>query len=392
MVLKLLLFLGTFWLLLFGGHYLLYVAAVRYFSIANGALKTLLFSSLTFLSLSFIGSFFLVHWRPNGFTASFYMGAGAWTGLFVNLLMAAGLTWVVAGILRWMGSNPNTRIIAAIGIAAAVGVTIYGMYNAFHPKVTEVEVRLKSLPEQWKGKSIVQLSDVHLGHVHGIRFLKRVVQQVNGLEPDLVVITGDLFDGMGGRYDEFVPWLNELRAKNGVFFITGNHETYVGLPMALHTLQKTPIRVLQNELVEIDGLQIVGVSYPGLDSLRHERFIQHLKDTRSAGSPRILLFHTPTNLSLGNGENPRRHAGTYWFPDTSLEMNREIGADLQLSGHTHRGQVFPFGYLTRLIYSRYDYGLRQNRDLALYTTSGVGTWGPPMRTENSSEILHLTLR
>jgi hypothetical protein len=392
MVLKLLLFLGTAWLLLLGGHYLLYLAAVRYFSITSSSLKIVLFSSLTFLSLSFIGSFFLVHWKPGWFTAYFYTAAGAWTGLFVNLLLAAAIAWLLIGLLRLTGLDPNTRLIAVLLTAGAVGFTGYGIFNAFQPRVNKVELELQSLTAQRKEKSIVQLSDVHLGHVHGVGFLRNVVQQVNSLDPDLVVITGDLFDGMGGRYKDFIPLLNRLRAKKGIFFVTGNHETYVGLGSALGTLEETSIRPLQNEMVEIDGLEIVGISYPGLDPSRDERFIQHLKDTHSPHRPRVLLFHTPTNLALPDGDNPRRHAGTYWFPDTTLKLNREIGADLQLSGHTHRGQVFPFGYLTRLIYRGCDYGLHHAGDLALYTTSGVGTWGPPVRTENSSEILHVTLR
>jgi hypothetical protein len=105
----------------------------------------------------------------------------------------------------------------------------------------------------------------------------------------------------------------------------------------------------------------------------------------------FLLFHTPTNMIPGRGDGLDRHFATYWVPDTTFFPAQKLGVDLQLSGHTHAGQIFPFGYLTQLIYKGYDYGLRGLGVFSIYTTCGVGTWGPSIRTGNSQEIVVIIL-
>jgi predicted MPP superfamily phosphohydrolase len=117
-----------------------------------------------------------------------------------------------------------------------------------------------------------------------------------------------------------------------------------------------------------------------------------MKQNSVANKPRILLFHTPTNISPKENGGLDRHFDTYWIPDTTFSLVQELRVDLQLSGHTHAGQIFPFGYLTKLIYKDYDYGLRRLSNFAIYTTGGVGTWGPPMRTGNSPEIVVIKLK
>jgi predicted MPP superfamily phosphohydrolase len=238
----------------------------------------------------------------------------------------------------------------------------------------------------------VQLSDVHLGHFYGTEFLNDLVRKVNDLEPELVFITGDLFDGMSKTFSHFADGLNRLKAKKGIYFITGNHETYIGRHRALKILENTKIRILDNEAVEVDGLQIIGISYPGIRGIHEIRGFEILPQNPANKKPRILLFHTPTNIRLKGGDGLDNHFATYWVPDTSFALNKKIGADLQLSGHSHAGQIFPFGFLTKLIYNGYDYGYHHLSDFSNYTTSGVGTWGPPMRTGNSPEIVVIDLK
>ena len=140
--------------------------------------------------------------------------------------------------------------------------SVYGVWNAFYPRVKEVSVRIKNLPPGWEGKTIVQLSDVHLGHIYKADFLRKVVRTVNGLKPDMVVITGDLFDGMDGSLPSLVTPLNDLIAPDGVYFITGNHETYLGVGKAFSILEKTKVKILNDEVRDIRGLQLIGISYP----------------------------------------------------------------------------------------------------------------------------------
>jgi len=283
-------------------------------------------------------------------------------------------------------------MVLKIVLVLAVLYTAYGVWNAFHPRIKKLVIEFENLPDHWKDKTIVQLSDVHLGHFYGAIFLKDLVRSVNALDPELVFITGDLFDGMAKNISHFADELNRFIAKKGVYFITGNHENYIGLNRALNVLGQTQINILQNEVIDIDGLQIIGISYPGINVPEEIRGLENPQSFSFPDKPRLLLFHTPTNISPKGGDGLEQHFATYWVPDTSFALAKKLGVDLQLSGHTHAGQIFPFDYLTKLLYNGYDYGLRRIEDFSIYTTSGVGTWGPPMRTGNTPEIVVIKVK
>jgi predicted MPP superfamily phosphohydrolase len=391
MILKVILFLAVILAITTGAHLLLYKAIVSFGGVTNPLVKSILLVSLVLLALSFMASFFLLRIQENQFTIGFYIFSATWTGLFLNLLLAAGACWLLISLLRIIGQNPNTRWIAAVGLILAILYTAYGIWNALHPRIKDVTVTLKSLPPEWQNKTVVQLSDIHLGHVHGQRFLDNIITKVNAIQPEIIFITGDLFDGMDASFFDLIKPLDQLSASQGVFFVTGNHETYVGLKRALDVLSRTRIRVLNNEVINIDGLQIIGVGYPGIHDRDDIRGLEKLELPSANHAPRILLFHTPTSIRLKDEDEFGQHFSTYWIPDTSFTLPRELGVDLQLSGHSHAGQIAPFGLLTKLIYKGYDYGLRREGDFSIYTTSGVGTWGPPMRTGNSPEIVVIRL-
>jgi hypothetical protein len=292
----------------------------------------------------------------------------------------------VAGVSKLAGARLDPRWIFVGAASLALLFTAYGVWKARNPRVRGIEVAIEGLPEGWRGRKIVHLSDLHLGHTNGVGFMQGVVRQVNALKPDLVVITGDLFDGMGGDLEACVPVIDGLEARHGVFFVGGNHEIY---SESGTIVSKTRLRVLDSEVVEVEGLQIAGVAYPGLSSEADlEKFRQELKTDR----PSILLFHTPTDvIQRGEGE-AARHFSTYWTPDTSCALNRELGVDLQLSGHTHAGQIFPFGLLSHLLYSGRDRGLHRDGSFNLFVSTGTGTFGPPMRTSGRSEIVEIVLK
>jgi hypothetical protein len=150
----------------------------------------------------------------------------------------------------------------------------------------------------------------------------------------------------------------------------------------------TGLTMLNNEMVHIDGLDIVGVGYPGVQGLDE---IKNLPLSSRPRSPRILLFHTPTNLQIKSDVRSGGHFSTYWMPDTSFKFNKALNIDLQLSGHTHHGQIFPFNFLTGWLFNGYDYGLRRDGEFQLYTSAGTGSWGPPMRTAGRPEIALIQL-
>ncbi len=385
---KTLLFLTAVLLFLFAIHFALFRSLIYFFGIRRPLATRSLYTAMTLLTFAFITAFSLLRWQESIWTIGYYKFAAAWMGFLIQLLMAVAATWTIIAFIRLTGRKFKPQALAVVMLAAAAGFGIYGIWNAFHPQVRDISVTVRKLPPSWENRTIVQLSDVHLGHMHGLRFAQQLVDRVNALDPDLILITGDLFDGMGGTFESFIAPLNRLRAKQGIFFITGNHEHYIGIDRALALLKKIRLHVLDNEWINIDGLEIVGVSYPGIVSLAD---IANLPEEKDPEHARLLLFHTPTNMKSEKSDLMDRHFSTYWMPDTTFALNRQIGADLQLSGHTHHGQIFPFNFVTRLLYGGHDYGLSRAGDLLIYTTCGTGSWGPPMRTGTTPEIVRITL-
>jgi predicted MPP superfamily phosphohydrolase len=215
---------------------------------------------------------------------------------------------------------------------------------------------------------------------------------VNALDPEVVFITGDLFNGSCSNFDRFADPLDELQARRGVFFVTGNHEGYAGLTAPLGFLEQTAIRVLDDECVDLDGLQIVGISFPWFSRKQASIGPFDRGGCYRAERPSILLYHTPTDVRESYGDRDAQQLRSYLAPDTTFSSVVEAGVDLQLSGHTHGGQMFPFSILTRVLWNGFDRGLHRIGDFSLYVSSGTGTWGPPVRTGSRSEIVAITLR
>jgi predicted MPP superfamily phosphohydrolase len=390
-ILKFSAFVSAVLLVVIGAHYLLYTSAIRFFSISELAGQRILMWVMVFFALSFLPSALLLRLQVNFLTQAWYITSCVWLGVFLYLLMAVALVWLIWGAGLLMGRAPDMRLISAGLFLLALGISLYGIWKARNPELKQLEVEIEGLPDQWHDRLLVQLSDVHLGVINGRGFLGRVVEKVNRLNPDLIVITGDLFDGMGGHFQDFVEPLNLLGARKGIFFVTGNHEGYLGLREPLAAIRKTKIRVLDDEVVNVDGLLIVGISFPEYNRQNNVRRLLESEGFFDADKPSILLYHTPTDIADHHTDRGNQQARTYWFPNTSMRLAKEAGIDLQLSGHTHQGQIFPLGLITRAIFKGYDYGLHRDGKFHVYVSSGVGTWGPPMRTGGASEIVAIRL-
>ncbi|MFZ1865993.1 MAG: metallophosphoesterase [Polyangiales bacterium] len=263
------------------------------------------------------------------------------------------------------------------GTAGAFGLALsgYGVWSAVRPvEVKRVRVRLKKLPESMRGLRLVQLTDMHVGLTIGRDFVLDVVRKVNALEPDIVAITGDLIDGSVEDLGSAVAPLGEIRAALGTYFVTGNHEYYSGADSWLAFLGGIGIRALRNEHVEVhkngDSIHLAGVD----DWTAHQFGNGHGADMARAMNGRdtsktvVLLAHQPVQF----------------------DEAREHGVDLQISGHTHGGQIFPFGFLTRLV-QPFLSGLHRRGESQIYVSSGTGYWGPPMRIAAPSEITLIEL-
>ena len=380
--------LFLFFTFYFGAHWLVYCFFVCILDCRKDIQKYYLKLILTFLAPSFIVAFSISHSWDNIFTKIFYIASGLWVGLLINLVLFISAFGLLYFIFKLFKKDFNKKVYSRIFLALAIVYSLYGIFNVFNLKVREVNVKIEKLPDAWQGKKIVLLSDMHLGRVLGDNFLDMVITKVNIAKPDLVVITGDLFDATDGHLDRFSSALNTIQSEKGIYYITGNHEIYLGPEEITEAINKTDIKFLNDEIAVIDGLQLIGVNYPGFTENKNISELIKADPKFNMDQPSILLFHSPTSI-LPNGSN--NHADVYFNPDMDFKGARDLGIDLQLSGHTHRGQLFPFNFITKIIFKGHDYGLQEVGNFNIYTTSGTGVWGPTMRTSGRSEIVVIEL-
>ena len=324
---------------------------------------------LVLLPLSFIATSFLAHWSDGFLTRVLYFCSTLWLGVGLNLLLAFTLAWFTSGVLIALGRSPHLLRLGLAALALTTLYSAYGIWNAYHPRLVYCTVRIKNLPPNWQYKTVVQISDVHLGRILGTKFLAGLVARVNAQNPAMVLITGDLFDGADGNLEGLVAPVNQLVAPQGIYFATGNHEVYLGVQRAFVALRTVPVKVLDNEVAVVEGLQVVGISYP--DRGHALNFAEKMASVKgfNPAQPSILLYHSPTQIAEA----------------------KAAGINLQLSGHVHQGQLFPFQLVTRMMFGKYHHGLHVEGDYTLYTSSGTGLWGPTMRTGNHPEIVVIRL-
>jgi hypothetical protein len=260
------------------------------------------------------------------------------------------------------------RAIAAVFYGLAVLAGAYGLVNAAWLRVTRVRAQLPHLPAAWQGREVVLVTDLHLGNVRGAGFMRRAVKKIMALKPYAVFVSGDMFDGPKADYDTLAGPCRELSAPAGVYFVTGNHEEFTDRGKFITAIGRAGLRVLNNEKVTVQGLQIVGVH--DSEAVEPEMFRKILQDAAvDRRQASILLAHRPSNLAI---------------PEAA-------GISLQVSGHTHKGQNWPWSWVAYRVHGPFAYGLNRLENLLVLTSSGAGTWGPPMRLGTKSEIVLIRL-
>lgn len=255
---------------------------------------------------------------------------------------------------------------AWIAISLGTMLCLHGFVKARDIRVERVVLETRKLPADVSSIKIAQISDVHLGLLVREKRLERIVDKIRKENPDLLVSTGDLVDGQMDHLDGISQLLEQLKPPLGKFAVTGNHELYAGLPQALEFTQKCGFTVLRNEGTTVGNLiNVVGVDDEALGTGTDEAAVLSMSGN---GLFTIFLRHRPVLK--------RENSGLF---------------DLQLSGHTHRGQIFPFRYAVGFQYPLQD-GLYQMPDgSALYTSRGSGTWGPPIRVLSPPEVTIIEL-
>jgi len=312
-----------------------------------------------------------------------YVGMGWLSLVVVGLLLTelgAGV-WRIGQSLGGVGVDPGRRALLSdvlrfgiIGIAAGLTVAGIGVARRL-PRVVEVDVPIAGLAPGLVGFRIAQLSDIHVGPTIKGDFLADLVEVVNTLDADLVAVTGDLVDGKVATLGRHVASLSDLRSRHGSFFVTGNHEYYSGVEEWMAELRRLGVAVLHNDhvVLEHEGARLALAGVPDRSA---GRFLEgHRPDIARAlagtedADARVLLAHQPVQIRQAKG----------------------LPLDLQLSGHTHGGQYFPFTLLIRLA-QPFVAGLHRVGESWLYVSPGSGYWGPPLRAGMPAEITLLTLR
>jgi uncharacterized protein len=374
--------------LLAGIHYYLWARLIRDPQVA-APWNAIAASFLLALAVSIPAALVLGRGHP-GIRRALAWPAYIWMGVMFLFLVALAST-DLARLLVTLGRRvagaatvapePLRRAFLARSIASGAtllvsALTVGAIRSARGPiGVRRVRVRLDRLPRAQDGFTIAQITDVHVGATIGRAFIEDIVRRTNALGADLVAITGDLVDGSVSELGHLVEPLANLRARHGVFFVTGNHEYFSDPTGWLNELPRLGIRVLRNERITIgngaESFDLAGIDdrsavhYGGLDAR------QALTQALAGRDPRrelVLLAHQPRVLFDAEPFN--------------------VG--LQLSGHTHGGQVWPFGYLVKL-QQPFIAGLHRRGDSQIYVSCGTGYWGPPMRLAAPPEITEIRL-
>jgi len=306
-------------------------------------------------------------------------GAYVWMGFAFLLLTATaatdGLAWLM-GAATGPATDPVPleRLRALVAVSAGVTLGSVALRRGLAPPaIRRIEIGLRRWPQALDGFRIAQISDVHIGPLLDRRFARVVADKVNALSADLVVVTGDLVDGSVGRIGEEVAPLGEIRAPHGVFFVTGNHDYYSDADSWVEKVRSFGWRPLRNESVRV-GEGDASFDLAGVDDHHGSLFdegedLERALAGRDPERPVVLLAHDPTTFKRAS--------------------QREV--DLQISGHTHGGQLWPFHWLVRATVP-WVAGLYRVGHSALYVSRGTGFWGPPMRLGAPSEVTELVLR
>ena len=367
--------------ILFGINYYIFIHGLKAFG-TNPTSRWIYTVGFIFLASAYILGRILervtngVISRSLDWLGSYWLGAMVY---FLLIVIAIDLFRVINHYLPLiplqMRRNP-AALNFYLGIASLIvvaGVLMAGRWNATHPLVRPLEVNIARRVAGVDSMKIAFVSDIHLGSIVGQRQLRQMVEIINAMRPDVILFGGDLLD------EDLTPvihrnigqCLEELKAPLGAYAIPGNHECYGGIVNATAYLESHSIRVLRDSVVKLaNGVYIVGREDRDGKRITGQtrRSLADLMQTVDPAAPIVVLDHQPVNL-----------------PETVA-----AGVDLQLSGHTHHGQLWPFNYMTAKVY-QISRGYRQIGKTHFFVSSGYGTWGPPVRLASRSEIIGIVL-
>ncbi|HUC31660.1 MAG TPA: metallophosphoesterase [Candidatus Paceibacterota bacterium] len=355
----------VFELLLIIVHLAVYATLAAAFGIGSVWLKSL----FILLALTFVSASALAHFYKGAVMDWYYRFSAYWFGLVHFLFAAAVIFYFTLTILYARGIYVSPALVGSICFGVFFLIHLYATWKSQHPEVTNITIPFSIIPgfraDFWKGKKIVFVADFQLGNIYRKHFVARVAKKIAAVDPYAVLIGGDLYDGVVCDEAALIEPLRALHPAGGVYYITGNHEYYLrDVSSALAVVRAAGITVLDDKKIDIGGIDFIGVDYRS--SHKREDFKKTLDRIGvDHAKPSVLLKHEPKDLDVAAA----------------------AGVSLDLSGHTHHGQIFPLMFFTWQIYEGFDYGLKRLGAMQVFTSSGVGTWGPPLRLGTKSEIV-----
>lgn len=377
--------------LIFFSIVLLINAGINYYIIRRGLqvipegskLRTIFVILVIFLASAFIAGRILERININVFTEILIWAGSFWMAFMVYFL----LSLIVIDLFRlldylfgifpsFMVANPQkTKIILSLFVSAVVTVTVIaGHINTYFPVIKKFELPVNKSAGKLDELNIAMASDIHLGTIIGNRKMRMFAEKINSLEPDIILLPGDIIDEdiQPVLKDNMGESLEMLKAKYGVYAVTGNHEYIGGVVPAVKFLQQHGIKIISDTSVFIDSsFYVAGREDRSLNSFsdKKRKPISGVVENADFKYPVILMDHQP--FALGEAE--------------------KAGIDLQLSGHTHHGQLWPFNFITKMVYEL-SWGYLKKNNTHYYVSCGAGGWGPPVRTGSRPEIISIKLK
>ncbi len=355
--------------ILFVGHFFIYSSLMTIYWLYK--YKIVMRIILAVLTLSFVFASYMVHNYDSFLSKKLYYFVSIWHWLMSFLFFWFLILFLVYNLFQAFWVSLNLKTLWYIVIFCSIFITSYWIYNANNIVINKVDVSLKNIPEKWKSKKVVFLSDIHIWAINSWKFMDKISDKINSLNPDIVFISGDLFDWSDWELNDIHENIDKINAKDWVYYVNWNHEVYLWMDLTNSILEKTKIKILEDEIVNLDWVQIVWVSYlddrTGLWNISEKLKTIKWFDKNTAS---ILLYHSPVFVN-----------------DFA-----KFGINLQLSWHTHKWQFWPYWYITSMIYKWNDYWLNTYGDYNIYTSNWVGTWWPPLRVWNNPEIVILNFK
>lgn len=315
------------------------------------------------MPLLFVGTFALGRTLPaNALSNTLYTVVMAVSGIIFYLFLGA----IILGVLLLGSYILKTSLplwVSWVMLSISIGLGVFGIIQARTVRIVEYTVTLPGAPISWNTKTAVLVSDTHYGQVNREKFARRVVNKIRELNPDFVLHAGDFYDGIALDTTGISFEWKQLTAQIPVFYAPGNHEEYGPYAEFITSIKNAGIIVLADAKADYGGVTIAGVTYH--DAAVAEQFEKTLSSLTLGTPPSILINHAPVHQSVA----------------------QSAGIDLMVSGHTHNGQFWPNTYVSQMVYKAFGHGLAHFEDMTTITTSGIGTWGPPLRTFNTPEIV-----